>query len=388
MPTAAAAAVVAALLACAGALLLAQRARVALRLERLAARLARERAAAFVEGVRRLGVAALRSSADVRDEIDAAVRRLAPAVDCVLLFDDDGTDLQCSFASGARVGYFLGARIARGDLTRLPALAVREARRVTPADGARSFHPADAFAVAIPLPGNAGRTNVLYAAAPAAVDAAALEAIVTLADQAAFTYALAQEREADRRRAEFDALTGLLTPRAFRERLGLLLERARTAPLARLAVLFVDTDRFKAWNDTYGHASGDALLRAIARTLQGAVDAGELAARNGGDEFCVVFVDTEKSTAIERAERLRAAVADLDFATLRDGAGTDGAEPVRVTASIGVAAYPADATGANDLLERADAAMYHAKRTGRDGVAYHAPGGEIVRASVSTLAAP
>jgi diguanylate cyclase (GGDEF)-like protein len=301
----------------------------------------------------------------------------------VLLFDDDGTDLQCSFASGARVGYFLGARIARGDLTRLPALAVREARRVTPADGARSFHPADAFAVAIPLPGNAGRTNVLYAAAPAAVDAAALEAIVTLADQAAFTYALAQEREADRRRAEFDALTGLLTPRAFRERLGLLLERARTAPLARIALLFVDTDGFKAWNDTYGHASGDALLRAIARTLRAAVNADDVVARNGGDEFCVVLVDAEKSAAIERAEALRAAIARIDFAPLRPTGAADG---VRVTASIGVAAYPADAADAHDLLEAADAAMYHTKRNGRDGVAYRAVDGSHVLADAPAVA--
>jgi diguanylate cyclase (GGDEF)-like protein len=381
-------AVAAVLFVCAAAaLLVARRARVQLRLARLAARLAREREAAFVEAVRRLGVAALHSTLEVRAEIDAAVRRIAPAIDSVLLFDEDDAELLCTFASGARVAYFRGARIARGDLALLPPRAIREGRRVTASEGARSFHPADAFAVAIPLPGNAGRTNVLYAAAPVAVDAAALEAIVTLAGQAAFTYALAQEREADRRRAEFDALTGLLTPRAFRERLGRLLERARTAPLTRLAVLFVDTDRFKAWNDTYGHASGDALLRAIARALQAAVGADELAARNGGDEFCIVWLDTEKSAAIERAERLRCAVAGLDFDALRSPVDAS-VDAVRVTASIGVAAYPADATDASELLERADAAMYHAKRTGRDGVAYYALDREIVRAGVSTLAAP
>jgi diguanylate cyclase (GGDEF)-like protein len=381
-PAVATATTAAAVVLTAAALALAWRASIQLRAERLAARLARERNAAFAEGVRRLGAAALRSVDDVRAEIDAAVRRLAPAVDGVLLFDDDDADLQCTFASGARVAYFAGARIARGDLTLLPARALRDGHRTTLGAGLRSFHPADRFALAVPLPRADGRASVLYVAAPQAVDAAAVEAIVMLADHAAFTYALAAEREADRRRAEYDALTGLLTPRAFRERLSALLDRARHAPLARVALLFVDTDRFKEWNDTYGHASGDALLRAIARTLRGAVDGDDLAARNGGDEFCLVFADTEKSTAVVRAERLRRAIAALDVAALRPAGAGDG---VRVTASIGVAAYPADAATANGLLEGADAAMYHTKRTGRDGVAYHAAGGPVRAAADDAL---
>jgi len=386
MLSAALAAVVAVIVVCAiAALVVGERLRTRLRYERLTARLTRERDAMLLEGVRRLGLAARRSTDDVRAEIDTAVRRLVPAIDTVLIFDDEETELACSFASGERAGYFRGARVSRTDLALLPARALREGHRVVLGAGLRSFHPADAFALAVPLPRDDGRASALYVAGPVATDDATLETIVAFAEHAAFAYALADEREADRRRAEYDPLTGLLTPRAFRERLATALERARTAPLARIALLFVDTDGFKAWNDTYGHASGDALLRAIARTLRAAAADGDLVARNGGDEFCVVFTACEKSAAIARAEALRAAVAGIAFAPLRPPGAPDA---VRVTASIGVAAYPVDAASANDLLERADAAMYHTKRNGRNGVAYRAHDGSYVRADAPAVATP
>ncbi|MBV8580802.1 MAG: diguanylate cyclase, partial [Candidatus Eremiobacteraeota bacterium] len=102
----------------------------------------------------------------------------------------------------------------------------------------------------------------------------------------------------------------------------------------------------------------------------------DLAARNGGDEFCLVLDGTDKADAIERAEALRRRISALDATALRPAAD---ASPVRITASIGVAAFPADAATAADLLARADAAMYHSKHTGRDGVSYAAPGGAFAR---------
>jgi diguanylate cyclase (GGDEF)-like protein len=334
--------------------------------------------ATLVEGLRRLGLAATRSADAVRAELDAAIRAVAPAVDSVLIFDEEDGQLACAFARGARVMYFAGVRLARTDRCTLPALALALGHRATlGTSGARGFHPADAFAVAIPLARDAGRTSVVYAAAPKAVDGGTLEAIVTLADHAGFAYALAHEREAHLRRAEYDALTGLHSPRALRERLAALIDRARFAPLARIALLFVDTDHFKAWNDTYGHTSGDALLRALARTLRAAATGpDDVVARNGGDEFCVVFTDTEKSRAIERADDLRHAIAELDTAHLRP-AGS--AADVAITTSIGVAAYPVDALTANGLLERADEAMYHSKRSGRNAVSYANGDGALVR---------
>jgi diguanylate cyclase (GGDEF)-like protein len=330
----------------------------------------------LLEGVRRLGLAAMRSVEDVRRELDAAIRSAAPAVDAILIFDEEDGDLACVAASGARVMYFSGVRIARTDLRTLPARALALGHRVTLREsGARGFHPADAFAVAVPLLRTGGGASVVYAAAPAAVDDEAVEAIVTLADHAGFAYALAHEREATLRRAEYDGLTGLLSPRALRERLGRIIERARFAPLARVALVFVDTDHFKDWNDTYGHAGGDALLRALAGVLRAAATDGDLAARNGGDEFCLVFGDTEKSRAVERAETLRRAIEVLDLAQLRPAGNV---AEVPITASIGVAAYPADAATPSDLLERADEAMYHSKRSGRNAVSYFGLDGALV----------
>lgn len=331
--------------------------------------------ATLVEALRALGLAATRSVEAVHAELDAAIRSVAPAIDSVLIFDEEDGQLACVAATGARVLYFAGVTLPRNDLRTLPAVALARGHRVTLVEsGTRGFHPADAFAVAVPLRRNTG-ASVVYAAASRSVDDDALEAIVTLADHAAFAYALAHEREASLRRAEYDALTGLLSPRALRERLASTIERAQFAPLARIALLFIDTDRFKNWNDTYGHAGGDALLRALAGELRNAASGDDLVARNGGDEFCIAFADTEKSRAVERAEALRRAIETLDLTHLRPPSGGDA---VAITASIGIAAYPADARTPSALLERADEAMYHSKRCGRNAVSYFGVDGALV----------
>jgi diguanylate cyclase (GGDEF)-like protein len=111
--------------------------------------------------------------------------------------------------------------------------------------------------------------------------------------------------------------------------------------------------RFKSWNDNHGHASGDALLRELAVLLRAAAtDPADIVARNGGDEFCVVFADTEKSRAIVRAERLRASIAEADFRALH--APVSSGEEVRISASIGVPCFPVDAQSPEALLEKAD----------------------------------
>jgi diguanylate cyclase (GGDEF)-like protein len=295
-----------------------------------------------------------------------------------LLYDEHEGSLCCSVAFGSRFAYFAGSQVALDDSTALAARALSAGHRVTLADdGVRAPHPGDAAAVGVPLALDGGRGSVMIASAQIPLAAESVERLVALADQASPAYLIALDREHDRRRAEYDGLTGLLTPRAFRQRLTALVERARFAPTTQLVLLFVDTDRFKLWNDAYGHAAGDALLRELAQLLRGAVRyERDLVARNGGDEFCIVFTDTDNATAIERAELLRARIAVLDCRSLRPGGAS---ADVRITASIGVAAFPADARSANDLLERADAAMYHAKESGRDGVAYVDLDGGFVR---------
>jgi len=373
-------AITGAALACALAgVAIAVRARAALRAGMLTLRLARAREAGFADAGRRLALAARDSSAAVREEIVRAARAVAPAIDGVLLYEDDGEMLRCTAASGERFAYFTGAGIAKDDEGSLVARALAAGHRVSLADGtARPLHPADRAALAVPLLLDADRAFVLAVASQHELEPAAFERIVALAGHAAPAYAIALEREHDRHRAEYDGLTGLLTPRAFRQRLGALVERARFAPAAQLALVFADTDHFKRWNDSYGHAAGDALLRELAEVLRSSLAPGDLAARNGGDEFCIVFAETGKAAAIERAERLRARIAALDDGALRP-AGRE--REIRVTASIGVAAFPADAQSASELLERADAAMYHAKATGRDGLCYRLPNGELTRFS-------
>jgi diguanylate cyclase (GGDEF)-like protein len=350
------------------------RTRAAARADRLALRLACEREAAFVEASRRLAVAARASVAAVREEFARAARIVAPAVDGVLIYERDGDALTCVYAGGARLSYYAGSRIALARHDELPARALELGHRVTlEEEGVHPIHPGDAAAAAFPI---GARECVLVLCARTALDRASVDRLATLADQASPAYEIAREREHDRRRAEYDALTGLLTPRAFRQRLSASIDRARFAPHERLALLFVDTDHFKRWNDTYGHAAGDALLREIAQILRSAARSErDLVARNGGDEFCLVFTETSKAAAIERAETLRARIAALDVAALRPPA----APPVRITASIGVAAFPSDASQAGDLLERADAAMYHSKHAGRDAVSYLGADGGYTR---------
>ncbi len=358
--------------------LVALRARAAVRACRIALRLSREREEAFTDSSRRLAEAA-RSGVDaIRDEIVRAAHTIAPSVDGFLLYEECDGALTCAFAAGKRVAYFEGSRTALDEPGSLPARAIAVRHRVTLDDaGVRPLHPGDVAALAVPLALEPGRTAVLVMAAHAPLDRQSIDRLVTVVDHASPAYLIAREREDDRRRAEYDGLTGLLTPRAFRQRLGLLVERARFAPLARLALVFLDTDRFKEWNDAYGHACGDALLREIAGALRSiATGDRDLVARNGGDEFCVVFTETDKATAIERADLLRRRIAAIDCTGLRP-IGARG--EVRITASLGVAALSADASDASELLECADAAMYHTKQTGRDGVSYVLPGGGFSR---------
>ncbi|HEV3089729.1 MAG TPA: GGDEF domain-containing protein [Candidatus Elarobacter sp.] len=315
------------------------------------------------------------------------MRAAAAAVDGVLLYEEQDGALRCVTAAGDRFSYFAGSCIALDNASSLPARAFSARHRITvgveECRGAaiRPMHPGDAAAVAVPLAVDAELACVLVAASQCAIDCETADRIVALAEHAAPAYLIALDRERDRRRAEYDGLTGLLTPRALRQRLAQLVDCARFRPSARIALLFADTDHFKRWNDAYGHAAGDALLRELATVLRSSASSErDLVARNGGDEFCIVFTETGKAAAIERAEALRRHIAALDLRALRPPTA---AVEIQISASIGVAAFPPDAASANALLEVADAAMYHSKRTGRDGVAYRDAAGVFTRFSAT-----
>lgn len=339
-----------------------------------------EREQRFIEAARALSNAAGVSVETVRDEMDRAVRAVAPDIDIVLFFEEHEAQLVCVAAYGERAEFFSGTRLALDDDASLMVAALRCGHRVATLDAPQLqvLHPGDVFAAAIPLLLDAGRRCVLYVGSALAGSGALADRIVQLVDQAAPAYRIALERTDDRARAEFDGLTGLLTARAFRARLAAMIERAQYTALGRVGVLFVDTDRFKSWNDNFGHASGDALLRELAVLLRAAAtDPADLVARNGGDEFCVVLADTEKSRAIVRAERLRASIAEADFSGLH--AQVSSGEEVGISASIGVACFPVDAQSPEALLEKADEAMYYSKKTGRNGVSFFGVDAALVR---------
>jgi len=127
----------------------------------------------------------------------------------------------------------------------------------------------------------------------------------------------------------------------------------------QLAVLFLDLDRFKLVNDRYGHLVGSNVLRQLSRVLQDCVRQVDTLARYGGDEFTILLADTDVTEALTTAERIRRTVAETYF----EGGGE---APIRLTVSIGVAAYPGDARSRDGLLDASDKAMYRAKSMGRD----------------------
>jgi len=154
-----------------------------------------------------------------------------------------------------------------------------------------------------------------------------------------------------------DGLTGLYNHRYFHERLGEELERCRENG-ASLALLFCDLDDFRAYNEQHGHGSGDRALRAVARVLEDSVRHVDLVARYGGEEFAAILIDTSEEGALEAAERIRSGIVHTPFAS-----GTDS-----LSVSIGVATCPTDATFKDELIDKADWAMYLAKRRGRNNV--------------------
>jgi diguanylate cyclase (GGDEF)-like protein/excisionase family DNA binding protein len=153
-----------------------------------------------------------------------------------------------------------------------------------------------------------------------------------------------------------DGLTGLYNHRYFHERLSYEIDRCRQEG-SSIALLFCDLDDFRAFNELHGHGSGDKALRAVARVLESSVRHVDLTARYGGEEFAAILIDTDEAGALEVAERVRAGI------TRAVVAGTDA-----LSVSIGVATCPKDATFKDELVDKADWAMYLAKRRGRDQV--------------------
>jgi two-component system cell cycle response regulator len=168
-----------------------------------------------------------------------------------------------------------------------------------------------------------------------------------------------------------DGLTGLYNHRKFQELLGEELRRTERHPQP-LSLLLVDIDHFKRINDKYGHPAGDSILKRLSQVLAESVREIDFTCRYGGEEFALILVNTNGKGAFRMAERIRKAVAKSNF-QLENGNG----DSVDVTVSTGIATYPDDGRTKQELIEKADQALYHAKQQGRNlSYAYHSLAGE------------
>jgi diguanylate cyclase (GGDEF)-like protein/PAS domain S-box-containing protein len=181
-----------------------------------------------------------------------------------------------------------------------------------------------------------------------------------------------------------DSLTGLANRASFLEHLELGLQRAARNAHG-VGVLFIDLDNFKLVNDSFGHAAGDELLKAVGARLQAAVRKMDVVARQGGDEFLVLLTDLEQRAAVETSAPPTEVVASKVRAILREPFLVDGIE-IFVSASIGISSYPADGGDADTLLKHADVAMYSVKETGRDGYARYSRGADSALEQISMAA--
>ena len=216
----------------------------------------------------------------------------------------------------------------------------------------------------MPIVAHGNTLGVLYVQCPSEAGVAAvhertdgLRQLVQLTGMAIATLNLRTKLENQSIR---DSLTGLFN----RHFLQISLERelARAARRKQvLAIFMLDLDHFKRFNDTFGHAAGDTVLKAVAEIFRSSIRTEDIACRYGGEEFTIMLPDVTPAAAYERADIIRQAIAGLRVPLEKE-------VYAEFTISIGVAFYPSDGDYADALLRQADAALYRAKRQGRNQI--------------------
>ncbi|MCC5065495.1 diguanylate cyclase [Xanthomonas campestris] len=218
----------------------------------------------------------------------------------------------------------------------------------------------------LPMSAQGTQLGFLFLSAPGPAPMPRLEIAEAAAEQLSLALSNLRLRESLRRQSIRDALTGLYNRRYLEEALSHELARCARRDLP-LSVLMLDVDHFKQFNDGQGHAGGDLLLAAVGELLLTRLRAEDVACRYGGEEFTVILPETDGEEAMRVAEQIRGHIAAL--------AVSDGQRALpRVTASIGVASFPADGELGSALIQKADAALYVAKRQGRNRVERHGAG--------------
>ena len=297
------------------------------------------------------------------DTIERAVRTAAPEVAAELLLADN------SQAHLARVLTVAPDGVAPGCQVRSPSecVAARRAQTLVFPDSEaldacprlRDRGPAEVVsgrcsAVCVPVSIMGRTVGVLHTvgAADTSLGDDAVAALQVLANHAGNRLGMLRIMAESQLQASTDGLTGLVNRRSFENRVRALRATGRT-----FAVVLADLDRFKTLNDTYGHEAGDRALRMFAEILRSEIRDEDLACRYGGEEFAVLLPGAETAEAIEAMQRVRAGLRHVSRA---------GDTPA-VTASFGIA-HSDDADDLDDLVHRADRALFAAKDAGRDCV--------------------
>ena len=303
-------------------------------------------------------------------------RRVVPWDTCVtyvVQYDEDAEEemLSAGEIAGVDAERYRGTKVAFG--TGIVGYAATKQRPVLVADLHKDQRQPDAgsypharAALVVPLvaDGQAVGCVQLTSAHPNAYTTDQLEHLGRLIGLASVGVRNALAHGRTRAMADTDALTGLLSHRAYHERLETEFRKAQAARKS-LSLLIVDLDNFKQVNDGFGHQAGDELLRRIGALLRQQARRNDVYCRYGGDEFIIVMPETIKSEAALVADRIRTSIADLAFYS--------GASLVQTTVSIGVASYPQDVTSKQSLIKAADDALYAAKEDGRNSLRVFAP---------------
>jgi diguanylate cyclase (GGDEF)-like protein len=291
----------------------------------------------------------------------------------LLLVDEKTHELRFEVASGPGSEKLASLRMPMGDgiagwvaLEGQPVLVqdVKSDPRFAPRFDAISGHETRSV-LAVPLVSKGrvlGVIEVISGAGERELTPEDLLTVRTLADHAAIAIENAQAFERIRELTIVDDHTGLYNARHLHRVLDT--EVVRSERYGRpFSLVFIDLDRFKQVNDTHGHQAGSGVLREVGEVIRTVLRETDIATRYGGDEFVILLPEADRAQAVRVAERLRAAIGGQVFLADRGLA-------VRVTASLGVATWPLDGRKADELLGRADAAMYNVKGASRNAVAH------------------
>ncbi len=215
--------------------------------------------------------------------------------------------------------------------------------------------------IAIPLIFDERIIGILYVDnfEPRTYSPSEIRLVSILANQAAVAINNAQMHEKVRWLAITDGLTEVYNHRFFQEELSKEVKRAERYGHS-LSVIMMDIDYFKNYNDRFGHKKGDEVLKMMANLLTKYTRKSDLVARYGGDEFVVILPETTKEKALELADRMRIRIEKSNLAWI------ESANHMKLTISLGIAAYPTDATTAALLVDKVDGVLYKAKESGRN----------------------